>query len=238
MAVRPYTVRPETVAGGSILLHPGVTPYTVRPRRVGGPGWDAQRFYFRASTVAEVSPAFDGAWTNTSGALRRELGAFPSATDTVVQGSTISWTSGQLALDRQFVGPMMRGGVTLTGATFTGIIRHRELADSDNVTTLVGIRIVSADGATVRATLLPVDHYGTGLEFTTTFEGRILANAEALAAYTTIPGDRLVVEVGYADASGTTPQGNAIFGSSAVADMALTETIQGLNAWCEFTPAA
>src|SRR5690606_17010117 len=185
--VQPRTVIPGTVAGRSMLLHPAVRPYTVGPRTQGAPARDAQRWYFRASTPAEVSPDFNASWVASPQFARRLLGATPDAPNTIEVPNVSSWTSGQNCIERQYVGPMLRGGVSFAGATVSCVLKPRELDSTDNVTARIGVRIVSADGLTVRAVLLAVGDYGTGLEVdvhpgATT---RIAANAQALASYVT-----------------------------------------------------
>lgn len=233
----PRTVIPGTVAGGSILLHPGVQPYTVRPRTVGGPDWDAQRFYFRSTTPAEVSPDFDGAWTNTTNALRRYLAPEPLAADTITGSGFLTMTAGQVHLARQFVGPMMRAGVVLTAAMISCWMRALQSDADDNLTTRFGLRACSADGAIIRATLLDVDHYGTGTELG---GNRQFANDEpAVGDYVTQSGDRFVAEIGCADAAGTTPSSAYSIGSSPANDMAENEGASTLDRpWLEISPAA
>jgi len=138
---------------------------------------------------------------------------------------------------------MLRGGVSFAGATVSCVLKPRELDSTDNVTARIGVRIVSADGLTVRAVLLAVGDYGTGLEVdvhpgATT---RIAANAQALASYVTQPGDRPVVEVGYSDTSGTTPQARGYYGTPAASlgDAPLADSGDAnYIPWFQFTPAA
>lgn len=244
MIVQPRTVIPGTVAGRSMLLSPAVKPYTVSPRTQGAPDWDAQRFYFRASTPAEVSPVFDGAWTNTTDSLRRHLA--PEKTglaDVIGLYETVTWTAGQVRLHRQYVGPMMRPGVSFADATVSCAIAAIESANDDNSFLRFGLRVVSADGLVPRATLLAVGGYGsdTELTVTSTASSHVVANAEPLAAYVTQAGDRFVAEIGFTDAAGTTPSGRAAWGTiGSAADLALADdnTFVASNPWIEITPPA
>lgn len=239
--VSPYTVIPGTVAGGSILLHPSVRPYTVRPRTVGRPDWDAQRFYFRATAAAEVSPDWDVGWDDTTGAVRTLLAPTASAADTITAGLQYPFTSGQILSDRQLVSPMLRGGVSFDGATVSCVLRVREFDAAQNVTSRMGLRVVSADGAIERAVLLAVGAYGTQLEYVVNpspAASRVFASAESLASYVTQPGDRLVLELGAGDTGGTNPRFQGLYGSSNATDLALSDGLAGANAWMEITPAA
>jgi hypothetical protein len=136
----------------------------------------------------------------------------------------------------------MAAGVTFTispGGSYKCNLMVREFATADNVDRLlVGVRVVSEDGNTVRAVLrVPIS--GNPTEFinnathrnqrcSTTFIG-------LATGYTTVLGDRLVVEIGYQDNSGTSPEASAKWGENAT-DLPEndTQTTDGAG-WIEFT---
>lgn len=192
-----------------------------------------RRWYFRAATPAEVSPTVSASWTEVDGQLRRHLAPGPTTTDTIAAGVSHSWAAGELQLSRQYVGPPMRGGILIS--TFSGVIKAVEGDATDNVIGQIGIRVVSEDGVTEQAVLLAVAPFVGSLEIAATAATRIIGSVGALTSYTTVNGDRLVVELGLADASGTTPAGQFTYGSSAASDYALTNGLTtSINPWIEF----
>lgn len=196
----------------------------------------ATRFYFRAASVAQVSPDFDAAWTNTTSAVRRLLAERVRSTDTIAAGTARTWTAGEVRLDRQYISPPLAAGVVFTGEDVTCYMRPLESNADDNAITQMGVRVVSEDGATVRATLLAVDHYGSSTELATSATNRVFASAEALGDYTTVSGDRLVVEIGFTDSTGTSPSATGSYGSSAAADLAADEvSTTANNPWIQFS---
>jgi hypothetical protein len=202
----------------------------------------ATRLYFPASDAAAVTPGFHADWTYTSEALRRRL-AHVKGSSAITAGTQIGpWTPAQKALDRQYISTRMAAGVTFTispGGSYKCNLMVREFATADNVDRLlVGVRVVSEDGNTVRAVLrVPIS--GNPTEFinnathrnqrcSTTFIG-------LATGYTTVLGDRLVVEIGYQDNSGTSPEASAKWGENAT-DLPEndTQTTDGAG-WIEFT---
>lgn len=199
-----------------------------------------RRWYFRANAPAEVSPAFDGAWTRTAEALRRHLAEVASASDAAAFGSLISFTSGQVVLMRQHVSGMLRGGIVITGANLSLVMRAVTQSSNgeDNTHGRVGARMFDASGTVLRATLLEVGAYGTDAEFPSPSASRILAN-DTLPAYTTMPGDRLVIETGFTDEAGTSPGASLYYGSDRADDYALEDGDEtARNSWLELAPAA
>lgn len=191
------------------------------------------RFYLARTTAAPVSPAFDAAWTSTGSAVRRALLRDYDGS-ALTNGSTISWTSGQVALDRQYVSPPL-SAQTLTGNVRMQL-RARELASTDNVRPYLGIHVFSEDGTTYRATLLAVGFYNSTItELSTTQTNTAFADGDALTPYTCVDGDRVVVEIGYSDVAGTTPQALARYGAPAGPDFGENNTdTSDLAPWVEF----
>lgn len=195
-----------------------------------------RRWWLRAALAAEVSPAFDAAWTETDSAVRRMLAPTPSSSDTIAAGTLLAWAAGEVQLDRQYVSQPLLGGVVLDAVTISAVVSMLEQAADDNATPRLGVRVVSEDGATVRETLLAVDNHAAAAELATSTETRILASAQAVTAYTTADGDRLVVEIGWSDTAGTSPRAQSRYGSSASADFALTAGLTtDLRPWLELS---
>ena len=60
----------------------------------------------------------------------------------------------------------------------------------------MALKVVSEDGATVRATLLAFADFGSGTEWNTSLRNQIFAFQDQVTSYTCILGDRLLLELG------------------------------------------
>ena len=197
----------------------------------------AARCYLSAATAASVAPTADAGWERTTGSVGRMLLFAKSGADTLANGSTISgWTLGTDSLDRQYVSE------PINELTFAGTVkmqlRSSETLAACNTVSRIGLRVVSGDGTVVRGTMLAVADYAGGTELasaavtnkTYAVAGTALTRVDARA------GDRIVLEVGYSDNVGVTPNGKSIYGSSAASDLPEDETTTtNLNPWIEFS---
>jgi hypothetical protein len=206
----------------------------------------ASRFYLSRTQAPAVTPAFE-AWTRTSEALRREM-------HTTADGSTISglqfWGNAAAAandtcLAFQFVSRPLAAGVAFaTSDTIKCYALCNEGATNDNINRQpIAVKVVSQDGNTLRATLKALGHIGPNTnEWTTPVNtNKTWADGDALTAnYTTVAGDRLVVEIGgqVSSAAGTTVQGTIFIGSGGSGgDVGEneTDTLLTLNPWFEIS---
>lgn len=210
----------------------------------------AARLYFPASTAAAVSPAFNGFWSSTTGAVRREL-AITKGTSAIAAGSTISFGAAtDFVLDRQYVSPPMKAQTIVGSTTIKMQLMTREYDLADNVDYVItSVRVFSNDGTTEKANLLNFAGYGTvGNEFINNATHRncvaingtwdISTNGDYGGGdYVVDEGDRLVVDIGYGinSGSGTTPQASAKWGENA-SDLPEddTQTTDGAP-WIEFS---
>ena len=106
----------------------------------------------------------------------------------------------------------------------------------------ISIRIFSRDGTTLRATLLALAHYGpatTEWPFVGTLVNRKLADGDVLTgSYTTVAGDRLVLEIGgqVSSAGGSSVTGQQRLESAQTTDLPEDETTTANNnSWFEFS---
>ncbi len=107
-------------------------------------------------------------------------------------------------LFRQFISlPMAAGIVFDSTTTYTMCCRHSESSTAANAFQLFGVAIVSNDGTAVRDKFDALEKDGT--EFATSLTARSnLRSTGSGLNYTTVLGDRLVVELGWdQDASGS-----------------------------------
>jgi len=205
----------------------------------------ATRLYFPLTEAAPVTTiGFESVWTYTSEALRRKLNNVKGSSAITIGTQVGPWTPGQLALDRQFVSTRMDAGIIFTSGvtTFSGQLMVREYAAGDNVANwLMGVRIVSENGTTVRATIRAATSNFQNAEFinNATHRNQSLDLAggaiTTTGSYTTVLGDRLVVEIGYADTAGASPEASAKWGENAT-DLPVnnTQTTDGAG-WIEFS---
>lgn len=190
----------------------GTRFYSVTNQVIGGP---------------DISPSPDSGWETTSGFERYRMETddrgWPASP---FRRTQVDLTSGLTndGLIIQMISPPLAAGTVFDDATTRVWLAagFGEVADADNVTEIVaGIRVIDEDGSTVNATLMtvqsrlyPNDNVAcTALD---NCEGQAFDSAGLRIGsdYTTVEGDRLVVEMG-ASASGTTPQVSMLVGDSA-----------------------
>jgi microcompartment protein CcmK/EutM len=207
----------------------------------------ATRFYFPSTGTADISPAFDAEWNDSSSVTRRPLNrlrgtsAFLEVSDT----ETSALNTWDILLG-QFVSAPLQAQ-TLTG-TFSCVIRARESAAGVNARSQMVVKVVSNDGTTVRGTLFPADTTTTNVnEWVVTTTATAARNAffpkgTASQGFTSLAiqaNDRLVVEVGARTVNTATTAGFTAamrFGEAAASDLTADETgvVEG-NPWIEFS---
>ncbi len=202
------------------------------------------RLYFSASTAPSVSPSF-GSWGYTTEAGRYALLSAKVGGESLVTGTRIGPSAtGVTQLDRQYVSePISAGQVFTSGSTFLKAqLQCREYNNGDNTRSGLSVRIVSNDGATTRATLLATANYGLAgtTEFvnSATLRNAAYANGDTVtASYTTVAGDRLVVEIGYTNNAGSTVEGRCRYGAPTGTDLPENETTTTATnvPWVEFS---
>lgn len=158
----------------------------------------------------------------------------PDAADHLVAGD---------AQHVQFVSAPMAAGITFTNADVIKFCLQCLMANGSNAQQVqLFVSIVSEDGATVRRTLRSKVLEGNTMA--TSLTSRFLSTTQDGASYTTVSGDRLVVEFscsGTPTAAGGTQGHNTSMrwgGNGAGGDLAENDTQTGttLNPWIEFVP--
>lgn len=203
----------------------------------------ATRLYFSATRVPSQSPGF-AAWTRTSEGIRRIM---EDTKDGSTLASTTFWANtspnaNETCLAVQFISPPMTVGIAF-GLTDTikCVVRTLESGTNDNINRApICLKVVDDSGAT-QATLLSLAHVGPSTTEwdNSTLTNRRLADGDLLLAiYTTVAGDRLVLEIGgqVSSAGGNTVTGTMQIGSSSGTDLAENETDQlANNPWMELS---
>lgn len=137
----------------------------------------------------------------------------------------------------------MNSGINFnSGDTLKWAIQCLEAHANNNLNLQTFISIVSQDGGTVRRTLLAKTEEPT--EMATSLTNRFHSTTQSGANYTTVSGDRLVVEFSYEGtpaAAGGVQGHNASLrygGNGAGGDLGENDTDTGttLNPWIEFVP--
>lgn len=202
----------------------------------------ATRFYLDgvADTVP-ISPTPDAAWENTS-MLTRVL------TTTTKSGETIATVSfadanatNQDILFRQYISSPLVAGQTITGGqALKAQCRVSEAGATavNNLFFTVGMRVLAANGTTVQKTVLVVTRDGVEAEFASVLENRQFTATSVAGNYTTVAGDRLVIEIGMGGDpnAGSDHDSDMSLGSSSGADLAEDDTTTTANnPWFELT---
>ncbi len=206
----------------------------------------ASRFYFPASTSADVSPSFHSSWSNTASAIRRKLGGTKGAS-TITPTSSIAGTN--YTLIAQFVSDALDAQTILSTVTGSGQILVSEVAAGSNVDIIItACRLFSNDGSTLRATLFEWNFYGTyNNEFPVnpSFRNGILMTSglydigtygSAGSNIAVTAGDRRVFEIGFGLVGAGTGGAYAVLGEDA-ADLPTddeTQTTDGAG-WFELS---
>lgn len=194
--------------------------------------------------VGPTNPAtiFDPAWEQTGEAVRtviipQRLYNTPTSAGNIGP-FTVPVTTTQDILARQYH-TMPLPSQILEAGTFSLVIRVFENANTNNVTLAYGVRVMSGDGQTTRATLVAVTATGTEFPLSASAATRIV-NAAAFSRTTILAGDRIVVELG-GRATGPTAAGSFTIRHRAISpwateDFALTAGLTAdLNSWLEFS---
>jgi hypothetical protein len=204
----------------------------------------ATRFRLTSSgTTPSVSPAIQ-TYSHTQGTRRilstsdssalTNAATVPDGADHLVAGD---------AQHVQFVSEPMDAGITFTsGDTIKFAIQGLEAHASNNLAVQLYASIVSEDGTTEQRQLRSKVSEGT--ELGTALANRFLSTTQSGANYTTVAGDRLVIEfsvVGTPTAAGGTQGHNATLrwgGNGASGDLPENDTETGttFNPWIEFVP--
>ena len=196
------------------------------------------RLYFATSSTPSVSPSFDS-WSETDSSVRRQLLTAKSASESLNAGTSLSWTAGNTQLDRQYVSPPMEAGISFSSATIKLQLACLEGSSLSNSVPRMSAKIVSLDGTTLRQTLLTIANYGTTSEYNIiTLRNVQFANGDTLTgSYITASGDRLVIEIGHSDSSGTLPSAQCRYGApTGTSDHGENDTeTTVLVPWAEFS---
>ena len=192
----------------------------------------ATRLYLKSTGAAPVSPTYGAGWANTTLAARLAMQTTRiTSADTPVFCSSQAAPSNEDWLVRQYVSGQY--GAQTTSGTIKGQIQI--FADDTSAYTVISAYVVSADGTTVRGSLLAETVSANAAPATGTRTNRYTPASTAISAVEMQNGDRIVVEVGFR-LNGTTIQAGLQIGDPSGTDLPENETGTSVNnPWVEFS---
>ena len=194
----------------------------------------ASRQYLESTGTPSISPPYAAAWEVTADAIQRSMGEAKAGSPMTTVFANGAGAANNDVLLVQWVSGLLAAGVTFTvGAAITAQIRCKETNGTDNYVLVVGVRVVSEDGTTLRQNLRNPAAQST--EFATSLTNRTFSTTIA-AGYVSVAGDRIVVEVGFrATSGGSVANGGVSVGSDSGTDLPADETTTTANdPWIEF----
>jgi hypothetical protein len=194
----------------------------------------ATRFYLSTAPYTANSPAFSGSWDSTANMVRRKMSATKDLTALANKSAAVGGVSGNFHGYVQFVSPPVDGAYNFAASTVTNSIVMR-WAESDSLANCfmqTFFKIVSEDGTVQR------DAAGFNTDATeialTTLTARTFTATTSLMDYTTVAGDRLVIEVGFQKNSSTSYTITTNYGNDAANDLTISTSDTGAdNPWFE-----
>ena len=197
----------------------------------------ATRFYFSSAQTAPQSTGFDSNWTTTNSVTLRKLMNSKMPGELLALGVRLIWAApNSLALDTQFVSEEVDS--QFINGTLDCHMAGREFANADNSVPRLAARVITPTGA-VRGTFLAAAQYRADSEAinNATLRNIVFSSLAAITSVTAAAGDRIVVETGWSDLGGTTPEGQARYGAPlSISDFAVNETTTtSLVGWAEFS---
>ena len=167
----------------------------------------ATRLYHESTTYSAFTPAVDAGWSLTAGGFVRGRMTTASAgtASTNIDFNDADATNLSIVV-YQGVSLALTAGQTITGGqAMKGQARWRQFALTNNLFPAYVLRVIASDGTTVRKTMLALTLDNNEMH-STALRNRAFTATSAATNYTTVAGDRLVIELGGSgdpDAAGT-----------------------------------
>jgi hypothetical protein len=191
----------------------------------------ATRLYLDATgAAAPISPAPDAGWEDVS-ILARALATTSKGGEAMSDVAfSDSDATNKDVLFRQYVSPPLAPGQALSARSYKAQVRCRETSPANQMFMRASFRIIAGDGATVNKVLGSM--IGSAAEsYDVSLRNLQLAVTVPVYSYTTVAGDRIVVEIGLGGDpnSGFTHSATMRLGSSPATD--LPENNTETNDW-------
>lgn len=163
----------------------------------------ATRFWLSGTAFTIVNPGTIGTWGSDSLKTIKYLWGTAPPDDDAFNTVAVSMNGAFTSCHRQYISaPMAAGIVFNSSTTWTMVNQMSESSTSANAYQRYHVAIISEDGSTVRAEF-SAGGEKDGTELSTSLSSRVNINTGGIV-YTTVAGDRLVLELGVdKDGSGT-----------------------------------
>jgi hypothetical protein len=199
----------------------------------------ATRLYLpNSAQTTPISPTPSASWEITTGFVLTNAHTVPGGDAMGTDSFADNNAANRDNLLHQFISQALQPGQTVTGGQNLQLqALCSQVALTNNMFLSFGIRIIAADGSTVQKTVLDVFR-DTVNEAATTLTNRSVTTTSAATNYTTVLGDRLVIEVGMSgDPDTGSDHDSAIrFGDAAASDLPTDDaSTDDFNPWVELT---
>lgn len=187
------------------------------------------RFYFSATAVPPISPAFSASWIESSTMIRRMMAParFGSAmSDKQVTSLAVSETEGIIQL---IAGPIAAQTINPLNLGFKCYARSARGTLIVTATSRIIVRVVSNDGTTYRGTVLSFGDKSTATNWNTSDRNKAFADGDdATASVAALNGDYIVLELGLSHTA-TVDTAQISIGDDSATDLAEDETTTTAN---------
>lgn len=204
----------------------------------------ATRLYFTRQ-VPLISPSIDASWEGST-LVRRNLdldkgplGSVQSGFATAAAATASNTPAGAVDIAiMQAISARLNGNQTISG-TIKGQMRMQESSTTGDMRVQCVIRVLSADGTTVRGTLVATDTAALSHEFNTALRNITFPRGAPVTptSVNALDTDRICVEIGYRKHESATNSrtGTIDYGNPDGTDLAEDETTTTQNVpWIEF----
>lgn len=192
------------------------------------------RFYLPSTGTPAVSVTRSASWTATSILESRPIATSLTSTTMTTQTLSAGLGNGTKAIFKQYISEPL-AAQTISG-NVTGQIRGSTNSNS-SINYMMGIRIVSNDGTTVKQTPLNVTAFST-YPMSSSLRNQTLAST-AITSSSVDAGDRLVIEIGMTRTAAWGAAGSAhsmSYGDDSGTDLPVNKTeTSAYNPWIEFS---
>ncbi len=184
----------------------------------------ATKLYLPSSGSAPATPTFNAGWTDTAQATRYPTDKQKKSTAMTTKSITDSSNAARSVLVGQWVSPLLAVGQTITGAQTVNIqARFQETAANNNLFLEWAVYVMN--GNTIQKTVITKRTDGTEIA-SASLQNRTDSATSVAGNYTTVSGDRIVIEVGMSgDPAGSNHHdGDMRIGDNSASDLASDDT--------------
>lgn len=183
----------------------------------------ATKLYLESSGTPNISPTPNAGWTDTTQFARYKCGTTKLSSAMVTDDVTTAISTQADIIIGQWISDFLDVGQTITGAQAVNIVaRAAEVATNNNLFLTWAVYVFN--GTTLQKTVVTKRTDATEVA-ATTLTSRTDAATSVAGDYTTVQGDRLVIEVGLSGdpAGSNTHNGSLSFGSDSATDLTMAD---------------